>query len=243
MNGIPNHSLLKNLVYLALVAFGLTVIALINARSAKNILPLFVRFPQRLFKHIIFHHLAVPIIRRLAARRKHEDQEKRNESDPELCGCKLEPAMYQSAVMASSHGLPAAATTASPPILVTPDHPRQDPHLDGQMFERVRSMRPPKDWQEKYQDILHFSFLRAVRKEERKQNQVRIQEKTVQTQKPGRFSLKGLIYRQKRDGDVEQGDDTDNKTESAMDSGQLAIWPAEFSGIDESLFDDSGVHV
>lgn len=152
MNGISNHSLLKNLVYLALVAFGLIVIALINARSAKNILPLFVWFPQRLIKHIIFYRLAVPIIRRLAERRKHEDQNKRNEPDQELC-----------------HGLPAVATAASPSILVTPDHLRQDPHLDGQIFERVRSMRPPKDWQEKYQDVLHFSFSRAVRKEERKE--------------------------------------------------------------------------
>jgi hypothetical protein len=238
MNGIPDHSLLKNLVYLALVAFGLTVIALINARSAKNILPLFLRFPQRLIKHIIFHRLAVPIISRLAERRKHEDQNKRNEPDQELYGSELEPAMYKSAVMASSHGLPAMATAEPPPILASPNLLPQEPHFDGQVFTRVRSMRPPENWQEKYQDILHFSFLRAVRKEERKQSQLRVQQKTVQTQKPGSFSLKGLIYRQKRNGDVEQGDGTDSKTKSTRDSGQLAIWPAEFSGMDESLFDD-----
>jgi hypothetical protein len=150
--------------------------------------------------------------------------------------------MYKSAVMASSHGLPAMATAEPPPILASPNLLPQEPHFDGQVFTRVRSMRPPENWQEKYQDILHFSFLRAVRKEERKQSQLRVQQKTVQTQKPGSFSLKGLIYRQKRNGDVEQGDGTDSKTKSTRDSGQLAIWPAiwpaEFSGMDESLFDD-----
>lgn len=51
------------------------------------------------------------------------------------------------------------------------------------------------------------------------------------------------MYRQKRDDDVEQGDNTDNKTELTMDLGQLAIWPAEFAGIDESLFDDADIHI
>lgn len=44
MNGPPNHTLLMNLVFLSLAAFGLTLFALINARYVKIVLPLFCIF-------------------------------------------------------------------------------------------------------------------------------------------------------------------------------------------------------
>ena len=233
MNELPNHSLLRNFVYLALAAFGSTVLALLNARSVMNILPLILLFPPRLIKYIVFRHLAVPIIRRDPEHKEHQDQNQRSNSDQELYGSGvLEPEIHRSAVVASGHGLPAvkAVKIAKPPPTLT--------------------FTTSEDQKETYQDILHFSFLAAVRKEKRLQSQVRgqkeperTQEETAETPNPGRFSLKGLIYRQKQKRDVEQGDNVDNDTNSTMNSGQLAMWLAGVSGMDESIFNDSGNRV
>ena len=231
MNEIPNHSLLKSFVYLALVAFGLTVLALINARSVKKILPLFLRFPQRLIKHIVFHRIAVPIIRRrFRERSKHQDQNQHSKSDQELRGSEIvEPVMHNSAGVAISHGSSAVKIAKPPPILVP---------------------TTSKDQQGTYRDILRFSFWPAVRKEKWMQSQVRgqkepkrTQEETAKTPNPGRFSLKNLVYRQKQDRDVERGDNLDNETKSVTNSGRLAMSPAESSGMRESILDDSGNHV
>jgi hypothetical protein len=229
MNGPPDHDLLMKLVYLSLAAFGLTLFALLNARSVKLILPLFVRFPPRLIKHFIFHRIAIPIIRRFAQQEKLQAKEQREKSRKK---------MLESALVASLSTLPAVAALRSESIHANLDHSSQRQHLKEQDFLNVHSVEN-EGWLEKYQNILHFSFLTAVSREKRKQSKEPIQESTKNIQEPKKFSLKNLVHRRKQNRDVEQGDDSTNEIVSFTNSETSSLWPTGFSSVDDSWFDDT----
>ncbi|KAF2995400.1 hypothetical protein E8E13_004654 [Curvularia kusanoi] len=182
MNGLPSHGLLMNLVYLSLVAFGLTVLGLINARSVQTVTPLFLRFPQRLLKRMIFHRFGVPLISRLAQRKKQKDQEE------EQCR-RFQQETLNSVRVASTHGLPRSVTPKPPSILA------------------------PKTWEERYQEILDFSFLAAWRREKEKQSRVPIDEEGQESHDHGRYSLSAIFHRQQQDLDVELGNDAASTAE------------------------------
>lgn len=229
MNGPPDHNLLMNLVYLSLVAFGLTLFALLNAKSVKLILPLFLRFPQRFVKHLIFHRFAAPIIYHFAQREKQKEQEQHQE---------VREKVLESALVASVSALPAVAALRSRSIIADLDRAAQDQHLKEQDSTMIHS-DGREGWREKYQDILHFSFLTAVRKEDRKQSKAPIQKRKIRSKEHERFSFKNLVHRRKQKRDVEQGSDTANHLRILEDSNQSSIWPTGFPSLDEPLFDDA----
>jgi hypothetical protein len=231
MNGPPDHDLLMKLINLSLAAFGLTLFALLNARSAKLILPLFLRFPPRLFKHFIFHRIAIPIIHRFAQQEKLQVKEQRE---------KAREKMFEAALVASVSALPAVAALRSHSILADLDRSSQQQHLKEQAFTNAHLVER-KRWQEKYQDILHFSFLTAVRTEERKQSKAPIEERTEAIQKSKKFSFKNLVRGPEHNRDVERGDDTVNKIKPGYFSNPdlSSSWSTGFSIVDDSWFDDT----
>jgi hypothetical protein len=233
MNGPPNHDLLKNLVNLSLAAFGLTLFGLLNARSVKLILPVFLRFPQRFFKHVIFHRFAIPIIRHFAQQEMQKEQDELQAKEHKASREKMlepEAVVYDSVP-------PADAASRHGSMLADSDLSSQQQHFKEQDFTNVQSTES-RDWQEKYQDILHFSFLTAVRREERKQSKEPIQERPQDSQRSTKFSLKNLVHRRQRKLDVEQGDDTTDRIKSSTNSDPSSMWPIGFSSPDESWFDD-----
>jgi hypothetical protein len=233
MNGPPDHDLLMKLVYLSLAAFGLTLFGLLNARSVKLILPIFLRFPQRFFKHVIFHHFAIPIIRHVA---QQEMKKVREELQAKEHKESRETMLKPEAVVCDSVP-PAVAALRYGSMLADFELSSQQQHFKEQDFTNVQSTEN-RGWQEKYQDILHFSFLTAVRREERKQSKEPIQEKPQDSQGSTKFSLKNLVHRRQHKRDVEQGDDTTDRIKSSTDSDPSSMWPIGFSSPDESWFDD-----
>jgi hypothetical protein len=221
MNGLPDHDLLMKLVYLSLAAFGLTLFALLNARSVKLILPLFLRFPQRLATNVAFHFVAKPIVHHFRQRDNIKEQEKQRKSPKEQEKERKVFREKQRKVFREALLIPARVAC----VVTTP---AVDALRFGSIFaDSDRSsfwqslLTGIEKLQEKYEDILHFSFLTAVKRERTKPIKEPTHERTEDIQEPSDFSLKNLVHRRKQNRDVEHADETTDRTKSSSNSDPL----------------------
>ncbi|OAG11135.1 uncharacterized protein CC84DRAFT_1210811 [Paraphaeosphaeria sporulosa] len=184
MSGAPEHSVLMDLITLAIGAFGITLFALLNAKTFRTLLPFLLQLPPRLLRYTFFHTVVAPTISRLVQRAKLRK------------ATNLPPSLFLSAFVSSVATVPSLAH-----VHWGPDWTNS--YLRAYTIEELRDMSRGRNFRTYLKELLHmypryyseimmFSFWKAAKEEKRKEDEAPMPKRS------GENGLKGAPFQHQR---------------------------------------------